>query len=176
MNRLLVALAVIFLPVFARAASREKAPPPVETNRMIHVIHFQVPQYDTNGVMTGMMRGETADIQPDHMTMIATLTMDLFKYTPTGRVTDVRVTSPKCYYQPDRGYAISEDTIRIARDNMIITGSNYVVNSKDERMQINHDAKVVLIGMQSDALGGPVPHGSNAPPDHTKSATKVKKP
>ncbi len=175
MSRFRVALILFLLPALAFAASREKAPPPVETNRVIHVIDFQVPQYDTNGVMTGMLRGNDANIYPDRMAEISGVRMDIFRNTLTGRVADVRVTSPKCFYHADKGYAVSEETIRIARDNMIITGSNYVINSKDQRMQINHDAKVVLLGVQSDSISGRI-LGTNAPPARTKGAQKVKQP
>jgi hypothetical protein len=158
----------MLLPLFAHAASRDKTPPPVETNRVIHVLDFQVPQYDTNGVMTGMLKGNDANIYPDHMTEIKGVVMDLFKHTVTGKVTDVRVTSPRCFYNPEKGYAVSEDTIRIARDNMVITGSNYVVNAKDQNMKINHDAKVVLIGVQNESLNSHIGRGTNGPPARLK--------
>ena len=125
----------------------------VVTNQVIHIFQFQVPQYDTNSVMTSMLRGREADIfPPDRITKITDLVIEFYKYTPTNRLVDVRVTSPECYYHPDKGVGVSDKPIRISRDNMVITGSNYVFDSKSQRMQINHDARVVLMGVRSTKL------------------------
>lgn len=164
MSRLVLALVLLVLPAAAvRAAPRNKAPPAAATNNLIHVLDFQAPQYDTNGMKTAMFKGKEAFIHPDRMTEVRDLLLDIFRHSPTGTAPDVRVTSPRCFYHPDRGYAVSEDTIRIARENMVITGSNYVINAKDQRMQINHDAKVVLKGMRSYAIGEQPAAPTNAP-------------
>lgn len=155
--------AMLLAPLLAPAAPREKGTA-VATNQLIHVLDFQAPQYDTNGVKTAMFKGREAFIYPDRMTEVRGLLLDIFRPSPTGAVPDVRVTSPKCFYHPDKGYAVSEDTIRIARENMVITGSNYVINSKDQRMQINSDARVVLRGMSGITHDAGPPPGTPAPP------------
>lgn len=155
MKRCLLAItAVLLVAGVSRAAPKKPSEQSsaMSTNQTIHVIDFQVPQYDEQGVMTSKLRGKEANIFPDRMTAINELLMEIYRQSPTGRVTDVRVTSPQCYYHPDKGFAVSEETIRIARENMVVTGSNYVIDAKAQRLQINHDARVVLKGMQSKAL------------------------
>lgn len=153
MTRILLAM-ILLAAGTVRGAPKKPAQPAsvVSTNQTIHVIDFQVPQYDDQGVMTSKLRGKEANIFPDRMTAINELLMEIYRQSPTGRITDVRVTSPQCYYHPDKGFAVSEKTIRIARENMVVTGSNYVIDAKAQRLQINHDARVVLKGMQSKAI------------------------
>ena len=146
-------VAVALLASIASGAPKKKEPgSSATTNQTIHVIDFQVPQYDDQGVMTSKLKGREANIFPDRMAEISELMMEIYRQTPTGRVTDVRVTSPRCFYQPDKKFAVSEDTIRIARDNMVVTGSNYVIDASAQRLQINTNARVVLKGIQSKAM------------------------
>lgn len=162
LSALFIALATVLVmqPHASGAPKKEKAVNDPSTNRTIRVLRFQAPQYDTNGVKTAMLTGKEAVIYPDRMVEISELGLDILRKASTN--TDVKVTSPKCFYNPEKGYAVSEDTIRIARENMVITGSNYIINAKEDRMQINHDVKIVFFGMRAgfDQMVG---SSSNAP-------------
>lgn len=164
MSRYAIIFLMAFFPVIVFAGKKDAPPPPPATNLAQRVRGFQVPQYSTNGLLTSMLRGKEALIYPDRMADITGLVLDLFKNTPTGRVSDVTVTSPRCFYQAEKGFAVSDDSIRIARDNMVITGSNYVIDQKSERMQINSNVKVVLVGVQSSGLAGLPGMNTSKPP------------
>lgn len=174
MTRVLLALAIALLPFFAGAAPKEKKEEKKRddpsTNRTITVLSFQAPQYDTNGVKTAMLTGKKAIVYPDRTTEISEVGLDVFRKGSTNA--DLKVTSPKCFYNPLNNIAISEDSIRMARDNMVITGSNYIINAKEDRMQINHDVKIVFFGMRGGAFDSFINPKSNAPPKRSSNAGK----
>lgn len=135
--------------VLAQTNSRPTPTPTPAPGRPTTIYDFQVPQYGDDGNMTSMLMGGVATIYPDRMADISRLQIDLFKAGSSNRLLDARVTSPHCYYHADMGVAASDDAIRISRTNMVITGSNYVVNIKAQRIKINRDSKVVIRGMRS---------------------------
>jgi hypothetical protein len=105
---------------------------------------FRVPSYDAEGNLTSQMFGDFARILPDGMVEITELRMEFYEKSSTNQATEMRVSSPRCLYHRLKGTAESDDTIRIARDNMVVTGRGYSWNNTDEVMKIRNDAKVVL--------------------------------
>lgn len=115
------------------------------------VTGFRVPSYDRDGRMTSQMFGDSARIMPDGAVEISELRMDFYGKTPadaaavtTNRPLDMRVTSPRCFYDRSSGVATSDAPVRIARDNMVVTGTGFRWTGSEERLEIYSQAKVVL--------------------------------
>lgn len=121
------------------------------------VTGFRVPSYDDEGNLTSQMFGDTARIMPDGLVEITELRMEFYSGGGTNRDTEMRVTSPKCLYDRGRGSATSDAPVRIARDNMVVTGVGFTWNGKDERLRILKDSKVVLKDVKRSMKEGPVP-------------------
>lgn len=107
---------------------------------------FRVPSYDREGNLTSQMFGERAQILPDGNVEIAELRMEFYDAdgAETNRLLQMRVTSPRCHYDRASGVATSEAPVRIARDNMVVTGVGFRWTGESERLEIYSEAKVVL--------------------------------
>lgn len=108
------------------------------------VTGFRVPSYDARNNLTSQMFGDTATILTDGRVDITDLRMEFYSGTASNRQTEMRVTSPRCIYNRNTGSATSAAPVRIARDNMVVTGIGFEWNNKDQRLVILGDAKVVL--------------------------------
>lgn len=110
------------------------------------VTGFRVPSYDNEGNLVSQLYGDSARVLPDGAVEIAELRMELYgKSTEsTNRVIDMRVTSPRCFYDRNTGIATSDAPVRIARDNMVVTGTGFRWAGSAERLEIYSQAKVVL--------------------------------
>jgi hypothetical protein len=104
------------------------------------VTGFRVPEYDENNHLKSQLFGDFAKILPDGVIEITQLKIVFYS---DGKV-DMTVTSPKCTYKQKEGTAESEAEVRIARDNMVVTGRGFAWNGRDEKFQIFNEAKVVL--------------------------------
>lgn len=107
---------------------------------------FRVPSYDKDGNLTSQMFGESARIRPDGTVDITDLRMDFYAAGTVGtnREMAMRVTSPHCVYDRAAGVATSDAPVRIARDNMVVTGVGFRWTSSKERLEILGQSKVVL--------------------------------
>jgi hypothetical protein len=104
------------------------------------VTGFRVPEYDENNQLKSQLFGDFAKVLPDGVIEITQLKIDFYS---DGKV-DMTVSSPKCTYKQKEGMAESEAEVRIARDNMVVTGRGFAWNGRDEKFQIFNEAKVVL--------------------------------
>lgn len=135
-------LLALFL-VGASWASAQKAVTPM-TPQNQQVTGFRVPSYDARNNLTSQMFGDTATILTDGRVDITELRMEFYSGATSNRQTEMRVTSPRCVYNRNSGSATSAAPVRIARDNMVVTGMGFEWNNKDQRLVILGDAKVVL--------------------------------
>jgi hypothetical protein len=140
MRRVSAAVALAAAWAFARAAAQSAGE--VQT-----VTGFRVPSYDREGRMTSQVFGDTARILPDGSVDIAELRMEFYAaegQTATNRAVEMRITSPRCVYHRATGVVTSDASVRIARDNMIVTGEGFQWIGAAERLEIYRNAKVVL--------------------------------
>ncbi|HMP77698.1 MAG TPA: LPS export ABC transporter periplasmic protein LptC [Kiritimatiellia bacterium] len=107
---------------------------------------FRVPSIDKDGNLTSQMFGDSARILPNGLVDIAELRMEFYVRgsVMTNRQIDMRITSPRCVYNRASGVATSEAPVRIARDNMVVTGTGFRWVGSEERLEIYSEAKVVL--------------------------------
>ena len=124
-------------------AHAQKAVTPM-TPQNQQVTGFRVPSYDARNNLTSQMFGDTATILTDGRVDITELRMEFYSGTASNRQTEMRVTSPRCVYNRNTGSATSAAPVRIARDNMVVTGQGFEWSNKDQRLVILGDAKVVL--------------------------------
>ncbi len=134
-------LVFCFTVVGSVAAQKPVAPLPPQNQQ---VTGFRVPSYDAKNNLTSQMFGDTAIILPDGRVDITELRMEFYSGTTSNRQTEMRVTSPRCVYNRNSGSATSDAPVRIARDNMVVTGNGFEWNNKDQRLVILRDSKVVL--------------------------------
>ena len=145
-----------FLSIFAASllASHVHAQ---NTGDVQTVSGFRVPSYDQNGEMTSQMFGDYAKILPDGYVEIAQLKMEFYSNEGTNRITNMRVTSPRCIYNRTRGTAVSDSDVRIARDDMVVTGTGFLWNNEDQFLKITQNAKVVLKNAHTNIQEGASP-------------------
>lgn len=107
---------------------------------------FRVPTYDADGRLTSQIFGDSARILPGGAVEIAELRMEFYSKTSdsTNRLLDMRVTSPRCFYDRNSGIATSDAPVRISRDNMVVTGTGFRWDGSGERLEIYSQSKVVL--------------------------------
>ncbi len=105
---------------------------------------FRLPEYDEQNNLKSELIGEFAKVLPDGIIDITQLKIDFYN---DGKV-DMTVTAPQCTYKQQEGTAVSDSAVRIARDNMVVTGEGFSWNGHDERFEIFKNAKVVLKGVR----------------------------
>jgi hypothetical protein len=132
MNR--VCRAILATMLLALAARAQQA----DTGQTI--TGFRVPEYDDNGKLKTELFGDTARVLPDGVIEITQLKIDVYN---KGQV-DMTVTAPKCAYNQKEGLAKSDSDVRIARENMVVTGVGFTWTGQNERFEILSKAKVVL--------------------------------
>ena len=110
---------------------------------------FRVPEYDEKGNLKSELFGDYAKILPNGVIEITNLKMQMFK---EGEV-EASMTAPSCTYDRNGGRAGSEGSVRIARENMVVTGDGFFWSAKKERIQIFKNVKVVLKDVRSMNTG-----------------------
>ena len=141
-SRLRLALFVLLLGSASWGYAQKAVTPMTPQNQQ--VTGFRVPSYDARNNLTSQMFGDTATILTDGRVDITELRMEFYSGTVSNRQTEMRVTSPRCVYNRNSGAATSSAPVRIARDNMVVTGTGFEWSNKDQRLVILNDAKVVL--------------------------------
>ena len=121
--------------------------------RAEHGLPERVPEYDEQGRLKSQMFGELAKSLPDGNVEITGLKIEFYE----GTQVNVRVTAPLCVFDRVRNVAQSDGPVRIARDNMVITGTGFQFDKKDERFKIRSKAKVVLKGGRREMNKGNLP-------------------
>jgi hypothetical protein len=133
MRRCMAVLALVLSTGVARAQDEQSG----QT-----VSGFRLPEYDEQNNLKSELIGEFAKVLPDGVIEITQLKIDFYN---DGKV-DMTVTAPKCTYKQQEGTAVSDSEVRIARDNMVVTGVGFAWSGHDERFEIFKNAKVVLKG------------------------------
>ena len=117
------------------------------------VAGVRIPEYDDQGRLKSQMFGDLAKTLSDGNVEITGLKIEFYE----GTQVTMRVTAPLCLFDRVRTTAQSEGPVRIARDKMVVTGTGFQFNNRDERFKILSKAKVVLKGGQRDMSKGILP-------------------
>ena len=106
---------------------------------------FRVPEYDDQGRMKNQLFGDYAKIPT-----AGPIEVHQLKYEIYGESTqaETRITAPLCFYDREQGEAHSDGAVRIAREDMVITGVGFNFDRRSERMVIHNQVKVVLKGVR----------------------------
>ncbi|TAN39210.1 MAG: hypothetical protein EPN23_00365 [Verrucomicrobia bacterium] len=107
---------------------------------------FRVPEYDDQGRLKSQLFGDYAKIPTAGPIEVHQLKYEF--YNESGTQTDMRITAPLCFYDREHGEANSDGSVRIAREDMVITGVGFNFSRNTERMVIHNQVKVVLKGMR----------------------------
>jgi lipopolysaccharide export system protein LptC len=107
---------------------------------------FRVPEYDDQGRMKSQLFGDYARIPMTGPIEVHQLKYEF--YTANSTQAEMRITAPLCFYDREHGEAHSDGAVRIARDDMVVTGVGFNFSRATERMVIHHQVKVVLKGMR----------------------------
>ncbi|HMO50816.1 MAG TPA: LPS export ABC transporter periplasmic protein LptC [Kiritimatiellia bacterium] len=110
--------------------------------------NFRVPNFDDQGLMTSQIFGEFAKILADGNIEVTELRIEFYNYVDGERRTEMTVTSPRCLLNRNRGMAVSDDEVRISRDEFVVTGKGFTFNNEKQELRILSDSKVVVKGDQ----------------------------
>ena len=102
---------------------------------------FEVPEFDRENRLRSMLFGDFARLLPSGLVDITNMRIDFYD---DDRQVEMRVTADTCKYDRNSRDAKSDSHIRIARENMIITGRGFVWNAEEGQFEIHNEAKVVL--------------------------------
>lgn len=109
------------------------------------ITQFRVPEYDENGQMESQIFGDYAKIIDDSNIDITGLRIEFYD----GDDVDILVTAPHCLYNRARGQAESDSSVRIARDNTVITGADFSYSMEAQQFVIRKNARVVFRNIKS---------------------------
>jgi hypothetical protein len=135
--RLIAALSAALLAGGAAARAQQ-------TGDVQRLTNFSVPTYNDRGELTSKLFGDYARIMPDGLVEITELRAEFYSGGETNRRTDMRVSAPTCFYHRGKGVAMSDSSVRIARENMVVTGDGFLWDSRRESLKIAQNARVVL--------------------------------
>lgn len=124
----------------------------VVSSQVREVIGFRVPELDEENRLKSQVSGDKARFEGDGAVHISGLKIETFE---DGRI-DMTISSPECTYDRNTRIAQSKSRVRIDRENMVITGEDYVYDSGKRTFEIKKDVKVVLIdaGGREPIAGG----------------------
>lgn len=114
---------------------------------------FRVPEYDENGQLKSQLSGDYARVISEDDVQITNLKIELFK----NGVVETRVTAPHCLYNRRTNTATSPGALRIARGNMVITGSAFAWSGTNQLFTIETNARVVLRDIRGQMKSGALP-------------------
>lgn len=107
---------------------------------------FWVPKYDQKGRMIWQIFGTSAIVLAKGDIDVTNLRLELFR---DGRQ-DAIITAPQCTVNQTTGMASSDASVRIERNDMVVTGIGFDWNSKDGLIRI-HDKVRIVFADQSGA-------------------------
>lgn len=113
----------------------------VALSQMREITGFKVPDYDEDNNLISQISGDKALFREDGQVELTNLKIETFE----ENTLETTITSPICVYDREKKTAQSQSKIRIERENMVITGENYLYDSERSNFEIRKDVKVVLI-------------------------------
>lgn len=102
----------------------------------------RIPQINEEGVLTSLLTGRQVRINPGRPFDITDLTIYFFE--EDGETVRMRITSPVCTYDANRGRAQSENAVRVEGDQFTVDGIGFEYRVAAQRMEIFSDVKVVI--------------------------------
>jgi hypothetical protein len=115
---------------------------------------FEVPEFDRHNRLTSRLIGDFALLKADGMVDITGMRIEFYDEDES---VEMLVTADQCLYNRFNRDAKSDTAIRIARDNLIITGTGFDWSTESGQFLIHADAKVVLAGSLRSAESGVLP-------------------
>lgn len=128
-----VMLALLLLPVLPGLAQRQADSQTISK--------FEVPEFGPNNELKSKLIGDFARLRTNGQVDITGLQIEFFDLE---RRVNMRVTAETCLYNRVTRNAESDQRVRIARENMVITGEGFQWNAEEGRFRIFKDSKVVL--------------------------------
>ena len=117
----------------------------------------RIPEYDEQGHLKSLMFCDLVKSLPDGNIEITGLKVEFYE----GTQVTMRVMAPLCIFDRARNTAQSEGpagtSVAVGRGRMVVTGTGFLFNNKDERFKILKDVKVVLKGGRRELNQGMLP-------------------
>lgn len=101
---------------------------------------FVVPKYDADMQLVHKLEGDEAEMKANGDAVIRNLRLNFYR---NGEI-ETRVSSPVCTYNRKTNQGSADQTIRIAREDLVVTGEDYTIDGEKERVVIKKNAKVVI--------------------------------
>jgi hypothetical protein len=106
--------------------------------------NFRFPDYDKDGRLKSQVFGEYARVLNERAIEITNLKIEVFR----GAEVDMIVTSPLCLYDRIGNSAASTSSVRIARGDMVISGTGFSWDAAKQKFVVERDARVVVKGVR----------------------------
>ena len=159
MNRFVIIVALVLAvlacgPVLRAQSNKQESAKEKAANAMnalnfgedAQIKGFRVPNYDTNSIMNSQIFGEFARMLPDGNVEITNLKIEFYSYEGEERMVDMTITSPLCYFNRPNSVAISDQDVRISRDDLVVTGKGFIFHNAKQELKILSDSRVVVKG------------------------------
>jgi len=114
---------------------------------------FRVPEYDENGSKVSEMSGDLAKMKKGGIIEITNLRLEFYEDDEPHTL----LTAPACTYDQNKGIAYSRKPVRMAKKNMVVTGTGFAYSRSNELFQIFSDTRVVLREISEDVKIGEGP-------------------
>ena len=138
-QRMILCSSILLMLVGSPGQAEDKAAKKSDPDRAT-IRNFALPEYNEQMELVSKIEGDEAEVGDHGDFLITNLRFQMFK---NGKV-DARVTSPLCTYSKRRNEGWSKSSIRITREDLVVTGEDYKFSGKNERIHIRKNAKVVL--------------------------------
>ncbi|MBU0679658.1 MAG: LPS export ABC transporter periplasmic protein LptC [Verrucomicrobia bacterium] len=106
---------------------------------------FKVPEYDDDYNLKSQLFGDFAQFREDGLVEITNLKIEFYR----AGIVKMEVSAPSCLYNRDSKEAESESSVRIERENLVVTGTGFTWNPKGQTFHILSNAKVVIKDVSS---------------------------
>lgn len=120
---------------------------------------FRYPDYDERGQLRFEMLGDEALFPGNGPIQIVNLRLTFFE---EGKAM-LLMTTPQCEFDRTQRTAASTAAVRVARADMLLTGTGFAWQSRDSTIAIHRDTKVVLRNMREPAKNLSAPEPPAAP-------------
>jgi len=144
---LLAALLTLASPRLFADSGAEPSPPTTKKPAEMgsgYIEKFEVPQRDEDGNLKWKLIGERAVIRPDGMMDIQNARAEFY----TTNKLDMVFSSPTCRLDRANNHAVTQDRVRIDRENMVLTGIGGEWNGDTSSMVIRSNVCVIITNGQ----------------------------
>jgi hypothetical protein len=137
------AAALLLLAPLVAQTPRVTAPSPAR--------HYTLSLFSDQGYHSLHVRGASADVRNPNRIGLTDLTLSVYAGDASRRVETV-ILSPQAVLQPESQIVSGPNTVRLLRDDLEVTGEDWVYDHGGKRILIQRNARIVFEAAITDLL------------------------